>query len=421
MAKRKHSELAAGAFVLIALAAGVGVLIWLGAADVLLQRGQRVVFFVPQEQGKLGLEIGSIVKVNDAPVGRIRAIRFDPGSVRTLYETRLERTDIRVHADARAEAVVEFIGGASVILADFGTDKAPLAGESNPVPLTEGASSMFRQAQNVLGYAEPQRKQFRQALADVAAAAENAREITGAILREVDASSAAALLAGVKHAVDNLRASSTNLLHMSEKLRAEADRAKAGSLLLKIHGIADYVTELSENAAEMMKKVRPQAEHIVAKVREYTDRDVATVLANLRTASNRLVEIVGDIQTLTAVAKDSVVLNRDTIDEFVLNMNAMAENLAAAAREIRRNPWRLLQKPKDKEVESENIYDAARAFAEGASRLDGALIRLAALRAARPDGVRAGDPELKKILDYLKGTFEKFRAAEDALWRELAE
>lgn len=420
MAKRKHSELAAGAFVLIALAAGVGVLIWLGAADVLLQRGQRVVFFVPQERGKLGLEIGSIVKVNDAPVGKIRAIRFDPGAVRTLYETRLERTDIRVHADARAEVVAEFIGGASVILADFGTDKAPLAGESNPVPLTEGASSMFRQAQNVLGYAEPQRQQFRQALADVAAAAENVRDITGVLLREVDASSAAALLGGVKHAVDNLKASSTNLLDMSEKLRAEADRAKAGSLLLKIHGIADYVTELSENAARMMKKVRPQAEHIVARVREYTDKDVAAVLAKLRTTSNLLVEIVGDMQTLTTVAKDAVVLNRDTIDEFVLNMNAMSENLAAAAKEIRRNPWRLLQKPKDKHVESQNIYDAARAFAEGAGRLDDALVRLTALRAARPGGVQARDPELKKILTHLHGTFEKFRAAEDALWRELA-
>ena len=116
-----------------------------------------------------------------------------------------------------------------------------------------------------------------------------------------------------------------------------------------------------------------------------------------------------------------VVLNSDSIDEIILNMNAMSANLSAAAKEIRRNPWRLLQKPKAGDVETQNIYDAARAFAAGASQLADALARLRALRAARPAGVTAADPELKKILDHLQRSFEKFRAAEDALWKELAE
>ena len=101
-------------------------------------------------------------------------------------------------------------------------------------------------------------------------------------------------------------------------------------------------------------------------------------------------------------------------------MKSVSLNLNAAAKEIRRNPWRLLAKPSEKEERTQNIYDATRAFAEGAEQLDDALVRLKALRQARPDGVKTDDPELLKIRKHLKTTFEKFRKAEDSLWKEVA-
>ncbi len=420
MAKGKRSELAAGVFVLLALAAGVGVLIWLGAADVLTQRGQKVVFFVQQGRGTLGLAIGSAVKVNDAAIGKIKAIRFDPASKRTFYETRLERKDVQVGCDARAVAVVEFIGGASVVLENFGSGNAPLAGDSNPIPLNEGPSSLFRQAQDVLGYGDKQREQFQQALSSVATAADNVKGVTDTLVREFDLDNSAALLVEVKDTVASLKATSANLLVMAEKLKLEMDKNQAQALLSKVHVVADHVTKLAENASGMMVKVRPDVEATVGKIRQYVDKDLAVLLAGLRTSNNTLLEIIGDIKTLTGNAKDVIVLNRENIDEIVLNMKSMSLNLSAAAKEIRRNPWRLVQRPKPGEVDSQNIYDAARAFAEGAEQLDDALTRLDALRKARPAGVTAGDPELAKILAHLQGSFEKFRTVEDALWKELS-
>ncbi|KKL53552.1 hypothetical protein LCGC14_2274310, partial [marine sediment metagenome] len=114
-----------------------------------------------------------------------------------------------------------------------------------------------------------------------------------------------------------------------------------------------------------------------------------------------------------------VVLNHAKIDETMTSLKAMALNLEAAAKEIRRNPWRLLARPDETQTASENIYDASRSFAEGAGELDDALIRLLALSKARPEGIRADDPELLKIRKHIEAAFEKFQKVEGELWKRL--
>ena len=91
-----------------------------------------------------------------------------------------------------------------------------------------------------------------------------------------------------------------------------------------------------------------------------------------------------------------------------------------AAKEIRRNPWRLLHRPSEKATRTEDIYDAARAFGEGAGQLNDAIARLQAVSQAK------GDPAidaatLKKFTEGLQTSFEKFRKVEDALWQRLAQ
>ena len=70
-------------------------------------------------------------------------------------------------------------------------------------------------------------------------------------------------------------------------------------------------------------------------------------------------------------------------------------------------------------MHSQNVHDAARAFSNGASQLDQALAKLKGLAASHPKGVPANDPQLKKIAEQIKETFEKFTDAEKALWKEL--
>ena len=112
-------------------------------------------------------------------------------------------------------------------------------------------------------------------------------------------------------------------------------------------------------------------------------------------------------------------VNRENIDEIIDNMGQVAANLKSASKEIRRNPWRLLYRPKKGELRSQDIHDAARAFSNGAAQLDQALAKLKGLAATHPDGVPKDDPQLKKIAEQIKETFEKFTDAEKALWKEL--
>ncbi len=421
MPRKQHSELVAGVFVLLALAAGLGVLIWLGGAGIFQQRGQELAFFVSQARGEMGLDIGSLVKVNDDAIGKIEAIHFDPAAKGTRYEAQLERKDIRVYANAQAKAVAEFIGGASIILESFGTRAAPPASVQQPISLEKGAGAIIQQAQEALGYGQAQRTQFQEALAGMAEAVENVRDISQALCQEITPENAHLLMSDIQATVANLKGGSVRLMEISAKIDNQLDQEKAGSLMKKVQTIADEVQQAATNIAQMVTTIRPDAEHVVAKVREYTDKDVAAILADLRSASSVIVQAVGELRGVTSQAKDMLVLNREHIDHFILNLENTSANLAAAAQEIRRNPWRLLERPSPTEVRTQNIYDATRAFTEGASQLETAVSQLTALREAHPEGLPAGSPELQKVLADLQGTFEKFRIVEDALWKRLAQ
>ena len=359
------------------------------------------------------------MKINDAVVGRVRRIRFDPAGGRTLYEARLDRPGLIVRSDATAKAVAEFIGGAAIVLEDLGTAAAPLPDARHPVQL-EAASAMLRQIQDALGYGSEQRQQFQQIFSAVAASAAKVEQITTTLAAELT-DRQPFLLGRVKAAVADLRRASRDLAGMIAKLKLEVDLARSDSLLAKVHASADNVKQLSADAAGMMQKVRPDVEATVARIRGYTDRDVAELLVKFRQAATQIVAVAADMKVVSSTARDVVVLNRERIDETIANMKFVSANLNAAAKEIRREPWRLLYKPDARQIRRLNIYNAARAFSEGATELDDALARLTALRDARPAGVPANDPELVKIRRHIQATFEKFRQVEDALWKEVSQ
>ncbi|KKL80804.1 hypothetical protein LCGC14_2001080, partial [marine sediment metagenome] len=299
----KHSELVAGTFVILALAAGVGVLIWLGAAEVLTPRGTEVFFATDYKVGNLGLEIGSLVRLNDLPIGKLERMTVDTANARTLYVVRLTRDDVQVRADASASAVAEFIGGASIVLEDLGAEAAGPADAEHPVGLTANSVLLMRM-QEVLGYGDQQRVQFQKALASIATAAGKVDIIATAIAAEMDPKTRGTLLVQVKATVDDLRDSSANLLSISKNLKAETEKADAESLLAKVHVSAENVRKVTGEASAMMTTIRPGVEKTVAMAREYTEKDLADLLTKLRKAATELVRIAGEMRAVSGTARD---------------------------------------------------------------------------------------------------------------------
>lgn len=97
------------------------------------------------------------------------------------------------------------------------------------------------------------------------------------------------------------------------------------------------------------------------------------------------------------------------------NLQLTGDQLKLAAIEVRRSPWRLLYSPSKKELETDNLYDAARSFALAASTLEGSIASLKEVTADTPED-RARIEQMNAYLDKLYG---RFREAEQAFWREL--
>ncbi len=399
MAKRQHNEFTVGLFVLLAVGAGIAVLVWLGAAEVFSPVKGMATFYVKESSGDVGLEKGSMVVIAGKEMGKVIETTYQPENKRTLYLARLDREDVKIYADGQAHVAAGLVGGGKLVITKRGTPEKGPADDENPVEITGGLD---------------------RAMGDIAAAAESLKKVSETVEQQLNAEQAGSLLVKIHTILDDLKTTSAKVVQIAANVYGEVDAANKASILAKAHKTMNDINQMSTEAKPKVEKALTSVVNITAKVEKYTDKDVADLLVDLRKSTTKLIAIAADFKTVSATTRDIVVLNRENLDEMIANMKSVSLNLNAAAKEIRRNPWRLLAKPSEKEERTQNIYDAARAFAEGAEQLDDALVRLKALRQARPAGVKTDDPELLKIRKHLQTTFEKFRTAENSLWKEVA-
>lgn len=390
MPRKRHSELVAGVFVVVALVLGLGVVFWLGAADVFKPSKSRAVFFVAESAGSVGLHEGSFVRVNDDAVGKITEIRYVPAEARTLYVAQIERGDIAIRADGKAHVVAGLVGATSLVISYCGSDDKPAADEDHPVEISGGLD---------------------RAMSDIAAAAE-------IIKRELDAGQADRLLAKIHTVLDDMKSAARDVAKITANIRPEMDRTNADSMLAKARSSVEDIKAITTDAKPKISKTLDAAVEAAGRIRDYTKKDIVEILTKLRESNTEILKIAKDFRAVSENAREIVVLNRDKIDEMIDNMAQVSDNLKSTSKEIRRNPWRLIHKPKDEEIRSRDIYDAARAFSSGAEQLDRALARLNAL-AAYPEGLKADDPQLRKIRAQIEDAFGKFSKVEQALWKEL--
>ena len=123
-------------------------------------------------------------------------------------------------------------------------------------------------------------------------------------------------------------------------------------------------------------------------------------------------------------ARETISVSQPQLEKILANIRAASEEMKQAMREIRWNPWRLLHDPSKRELRTQNLLTAARAFSSGASDVQAASGKLEGLLEALGDDMVGDDAELILIklieaAEELKASMAKFDAAEKTFFKRL--
>ena len=422
MAKKQRNELVAGAFVIGSVLVIVAVAIWLAG----IEFGGRFVYLTaPLKSGDVGIVEGSAMKMGSLEVGKVVNVTADAKWETFIFRVRLAR-DVDIRQDAVVETSAPTLGGVgTLIVLNPGSPSSPPADEQHPVKLSVGPNPLIRDMQRELGYGDDERTAFQGTLAGLKKASEDLLEISSSVKAQLTPSTQPNLLSDAVATLKDLRQIVATVKEQVAFLKDQLDPKNATGVFTRIQTSLVHANKITSEVAAMVTTARPKLEAAVAsaasaakRIDAYAEKDLAEVLARLRAGSGELEAIMKDFHEVSTTAREIVTVNQDNIDEMLANLTQVSVTLKAAARDVRRRPWRLLGKPSLQDIRSENIQNAALDFAEGAAELDDAINRLNALSATtRPVG--PDDPQLKLIRQKIRDSFEKFTQVEQALWKEL--
>jgi exonuclease VII small subunit len=191
---------------------------------------------------------------------------------------------------------------------------------------------------------------------------------------------------------------------MMQTIKHQFDPADPDSLL----SVVKYEVN-RKNKDSLVSSLKNVAAELEEAIPEVTERIVST-LAKAQTALDTTQSALHDLKKLTA---------DERIDKVIGDLSEVGVNLKLTTREVRRAPWKLLYKPKEKEFKIQSLVDAAGSFASGAESLESTAVRLQALIAATEDQEFIDKGRLESVLSHLQASFEQFEKAERKFWEEL--
>lgn len=162
--------------------------------------------------------------------------------------------------------------------------------------------------------------------------------------------------------------------------------------------------------------------------REFDPDDPDSFLARLKkdvpAITEQFQQTIARADTALETAQSAIknlkeITDDERIDRIISNISEVSVNLKLTSQEVRRAPWKLLYKPKEKEFRIQALIDSAGAFAAGAERLDSAALRLQKLMATSDDKLQVDKDSIESMVSELEASFEQFQKAEQKFWEEL--
>lgn len=385
--KKDRNELKAGIFIVLAFLLALAVIVRIRDARLGAVQTRTVAFKLTDDLG--GLRIGDEVRLGGYKIGMVEDIQ--PAGLETPNPRMLVRVSLPAEYTLHPNAIVGVQSG--------------LTGAVNLNIQSVGSGPGLKTGEYLAGKPDPKTALFA-SLGSVAPHLQNA-------ITQIDQQT----LPKVNQAVDNAR----NLLHHAdEKVDPVVDRYNkvadnASSAMGQVNGL---LGDTKPDIRGTIKNLNVATTTLKEKLPGLIDQVTAAVTKvdkSLTTAQSALLDVqqtAANAKDMSATLRSVIVGNRSKFDGMIASIKFTSDNLKAASIELRRSPWRLLYKPTPAEAGNMNLYDSARAFADGANSLSDAA---GALRDAMHDP-HADRAQIQKLLEGLDQSFNHFHQVENKLW-----
>ncbi|MBX3383064.1 MAG: hypothetical protein KF864_06100 [Phycisphaeraceae bacterium] len=406
-----RDNILAGLFVVFGLALAVFVSFMLSEHKGLGPTRTIVVRF-PLEMGAPGIKPGSFVNLGGQKIGRVTSIATHPAQgASQAVDVRIEiPAGLELYPDAVISLDRPLLGTLSSInISHVGTadnGAPPLADGST---ITGGLAPPAFLAQAGIGPKQ---------IEDVRAIIRNLDESTSRLSSLVQTVSPQAEegIADARQLISDLRARFDAWSQSVESILASAQSAAGGLPALvddSRAGIADARATIAD-ARAIITDNRARIDAFIESVESAANKldtqtldQINTALADGRAAIDML---RGALDRVSTIADEQT----PNVRRIMANLRLMSDNLKLTAVEVRSQPWRALYRPTNKELSTQSLYDATRAFAEAASDVRAASETIESLAAGATtrtdDGRRIDEAGLA-----LTEAMQRYRDAEQAL------
>jgi len=187
---------------------------------------------------------------------------------------------------------------------------------------------------------------------------------------------------------------------------ANAAVADARDFIANVNALVEDNRESFNHTVASVESVSKRADELVARLNE----ESVTLLNEMLAEGRRQMEEAGAVidRVASLVAEEE-----PEIRKALANIRLASDQMKLTMGEVRRSPWRLLYRPKTRELEYELLYDSARTYASAVSDLRAASESLESIvgaegasRTLRPDAVDS-------YLSEISQAFERYRQAEE--------
>jgi ABC-type transporter Mla subunit MlaD len=385
------------------------------------------------EEGVPGVKIDSPVLLGGLDVGRVTAIT-------TIFDTTDDGVEIPVALDvsvdvddrvvlfsnARAYVVLPILGTMSSInIADAGGPRpgpdgriATILGPTDPL---EGDIAPAILAQAGLGPEESQL--IREMLADARDGVGTFRQLADTLqpVVETGVGEVEAALQSFRRTADRIDVRSEqiseNVVEIIDDVRGFSARLEP--TMADVQAGVDDARAIIASVQQSVDENRPLIRRSVESVQRTTERVETQTLDKVESVLDEGLIAASNFSDTGARAESLLAESAPNLRRAIANLRLISDQTNLFVQEVRAAPWRLLERPKTKELKEQLLYDATRAYATAVTDLRSASESLDAALAALADGNPASaeiDAEaLTALTGQVRRAFGEYRQAETLL------